>query len=164
MPPVSSRTQRTSKPSGISSFFTGEAWVRAGRQDPGRRFAKRPKCFRKGRRAPRSGWISGGRFSHLGPPTEPKRIASAFSQASMVSCGRGVSLLVPSSAAPPTRCSERETSKENFSETASRTLRASTMTSGPMPSPERMVIVWDMRGFIGNSGILKGEIGCWFFG
>jgi len=131
----------------MSSFLTGEAWVREGRQTPGRRLAKRPKCLRSGSRAPRSGWMSGGRLSHLGPPTEPKRMASLFSQAEMVSAGSGVSLLVASSAAPPTSWTLRSVVKPNFASTASRTRRASVMTSGPMPSPARTAMRWvrDMR-------------------
>src|SRR5437763_94660 len=38
------------------------------------------KCLRSGRSAARSGCSFGGSFSHFGPPTEPKRIASDSEQ------------------------------------------------------------------------------------
>ncbi len=83
---------------------------------------------------------------HFGPPTEPKRMASAFSQACTVSGGSGWP--VASIAAPPTRCSLREMENPNFASAASRIRTASVMTSGPMPSPARIVMrCWrDMRG------------------
>ena len=62
--------------------------------------AKRVKCLRRGRRAARSGWSFGGNFSHLGPPTEPKRMASLASQTFRVDSGRAEPWL--SIPAPPT--------------------------------------------------------------
>ena len=63
-------------------------------------FAKRVKCLRRGRSAARSGWSFGGSFSHLGPPTDPKRMASLSSQVRKVDSGNALPWL--SIPAPPT--------------------------------------------------------------
>ena len=62
--------------------------------------AKRVKCLRSGRSAARSGCSLGGSFSHLGPPTEPKRMASLASQMRKVVSGKALPWL--SMPAPPT--------------------------------------------------------------
>jgi hypothetical protein len=76
----------------------------------------------------------------LGPPTDPKLIASLSSQALRVSEGRA--LPVASIAAPPTGIGVSLRVKPNFFPTARRTLEASAMTSGPMPSPARTAMRW----------------------
>ena len=48
------------------------------------------KCLRSGRSAARSGWSLGGSFSHFGPPTDPKRIASHCSQVCNVLSGNAL--------------------------------------------------------------------------
>jgi hypothetical protein len=71
-----------------------------------------------------------GSFSHFGPPTEPKRMASAARQASRVESGRALPWL--SMPAPPTSWVECSRVWPDFFRTASRTGRAAAMTSGPM--------------------------------
>ena len=82
---------------------------------------------------PFSGRIAISRPSHLGPPTAPKRIASQALALVMVASGRGPP--VASMAAPPSKAESMVKSKPNFSLLASRTLTASAIISGPIPSP-----------------------------
>ena len=56
-----------------------EALIRAGSAATGRRFAKSPRCLRR-RRSAFSGRSEASRMSHFGPPTAPRRTASAARQ------------------------------------------------------------------------------------
>ena len=55
MPPVNSRTHKTSNPPSMISPLIGDAPTKDGKQRLGRRLANSPKCFRSGSNAPRSG-------------------------------------------------------------------------------------------------------------
>src|SRR4051794_376643 len=127
MPPVSSRTTSRSVPS-MTSRLSGLASSRAGNGLTGRRVANRPSPSRM----PSSPCSGRGRLgsvvSHLGPPTAPRRTASASRQAASVSSGSAVP--VASIAAPPIGCSENSKLSK-----ARRTSTAEATTSGPIPSP-----------------------------
>ena len=73
--------------------------------------------------------------SQRGPPTAPSSTASAPRQASRVACGSASP--VASMAAPPTSCSSQLSSNPNRSPAASTQRRATSQTSGPIPSPGR---------------------------
>src|SRR3954468_3881509 len=127
MPPVSSRTTSRSVPS-MRSRLSGLASSSASNGLTRRRLANSPRPARRPS-SPCSGrGFAGSVVSHCGPPTAPRRTASASRQAAMVSSGRG--LPVASIAAPPTRCSVN--SKPSI---ARRTSTAEATTSGPIPSP-----------------------------
>src|SRR4051794_14122500 len=133
MPPVSSRTTSMSVPS-MRSRLSGLASRSASKGLTGRRLANSPRPARRPS-SPCSGrGFAGSVVSHCGPPTAPRRTASAARQADKVSSGRG--LPVASIAAPPTRCSVN--SKPSI---ARRTSTAEATTSGPIPSPGRRAIV-----------------------
>src|SRR5215510_9540241 len=121
-----------------TSRLSGEAATSMGKQVAGRRLAKRSSSLRRPRR-PRSGRFSWGRLSHLGPPTEPKRMASLRSQRARVAGGRGSP--VASMAAPPIRAGSNSKATPVARPTTSSTLRASGVTSCPMPSPPRIAIL-----------------------
>jgi len=127
-----------SRPALTSSSLSGLADTSWGKMMAGRRLAKREKCFRRGRRAPRSGCCSGGRDSHLGPPTDPKRMAAEDSHRDRVDSGRA--LPCRSIAAPPTSPSLNESGIENRFAVFSMILRVTSITSGPIPSPGRTAI------------------------
>src|SRR5206468_2887568 len=80
------------------------------------------------------------RLSHLGPPTEPNRMASLRSQRARVAAGNGSP--VASMAAPPTRADSNSKEAPEARPTTSSTLRASGITSCPIPSPGRTAILW----------------------
>ena len=90
MPPVSSRTHRISKPFSLISARSGDAALNAGNNCAGRKLQNKPKCLRSGNNDARSGCSFGGKFSHLGPPTEPNKIASEFSHAVSVLSGNAL--------------------------------------------------------------------------
>src|SRR5262252_6834778 len=121
-----------------TSRLSGEASTSMGKQVAGRRLANRSSSLRRPRR-PRSGRFSWGRLSHLGPPTEPNRMASLRSQRARVAGGRGSP--VPSIAAPPMRAGSNSKATPVARPTTSSTLRASGVTSCPMPSPPRIAIL-----------------------
>uniref|UniRef100_A0A7V1ZIF4 Serine/threonine protein kinase n=1 Tax=Thermoanaerobaculum aquaticum TaxID=1312852 RepID=A0A7V1ZIF4_9BACT len=86
-----------------------------------------------------TGLTSTGRWSQRGPPTAPKRTASASRQSRKVASGSGSP--VRSMAAPPTSPSLSLSFKPAFSATLSRTRTAAAVTSGPMPSPGSTAIL-----------------------
>ena len=139
MPPVSSRTTTMSRPPSMISGLRGEASASSSKTMAGRRFAKSPSSFLSPSRA-RSGLSSPGRSSHFGPPTAPRRTASDAFAISTVSSGRH--LPVSSIAAPPASTYVYSKVCPNLSPTASRTLVASSITSGPMPSPFTTAILY----------------------
>ena len=136
MPPVSSRITNISTPCNTSSFSV-LALISSACNFTGRRLAKRLSALRIPNR-PRSGRSLAFGLSHLGPPTAPSKTASAFLQAATVSSGR----LVPRSsmARPPISCSSNSNVWPNFCATTVKILRASVVTSGPMPSPASTTI------------------------
>src|SRR3990170_4459649 len=137
-PPVNSRTTMRSVPS-TTERRRGEASTSIGKHLAGRRFANRSSSFRS-RSRPRSGRLSCGTSSHLGPPTAPKRMARLASQSRNVTSGSGSP--VSSMAAPPARpCSNSKPTPEPFA-TTWRILNASGVTSWPIPSPGSTAILW----------------------
>ena len=78
-------------------------------------------------------------LSHFGPPTAPKNTASDARQASRVSSGYGSP--TASIAAPPKSCSVNSSEKPWALAAPSSTRIAACVTSGPIPSPGRTVIV-----------------------
>jgi hypothetical protein len=93
-------------------------------------FAKSVKCFLKGSRAARSGCSFGGSFSHFGPPTEPKRMASLLSHSRNVLSGSALPWL--SMPEPPTSAGRASRTRPSWRATCSSTRSASAITSGPM--------------------------------
>ena len=122
----------TSSPLSTISLRKRQAPASSGKRRAGRRFAYKPNALRIPR-SPFSGRMAGSMVSHLGPPTEPKRTASAFLQASMVASGRGEPVV--SMAMPPMRTFSVVNSWLNFFAVASSTRSASPTISGPIPSP-----------------------------
>ena len=138
-PPVSSRTTRMSMPSPWRSGRSGQAWARALGRRTGRRLAKSPNSLRMRSRAARSGRCSFGIVgSRSGKPTEPNKMESERRHSSSVASGKA--LPAASMPAQPTGASVTSNFRENWSPTARRTLKASRMTSGPMPSPASAAI------------------------
>src|SRR5690606_5409953 len=131
MPPVSSRTTTMSTPSS-SSDLIGEAPSAAACGRTGRRLANRPSALRIASR-PCSGRTLALGSDHLGPPTAPSRIASAFFAASRVDAGSGSPWR--SMAMPPMSCSWKEKTWPWRAAMASSTGRVAETISGPMPSP-----------------------------
>src|SRR4051794_28273646 len=133
MPPVSSRTTSRSVPS-MRSRLSGLASSRASKGLTGRRLANSPRPSRR----PSSPCSGRGRcasvVSHFGPPTAPRRTASASRQPAKVSSGSGDP--VASIAAPPIEYSENVKSPSALS-----TSTAEATTSRPIPSPGRRAIV-----------------------
>src|SRR3954452_11470154 len=133
MPPVRSRTTSRSVPS-MRSRLSGLASSRASKGLTGRRLANRPRPSRR----PSSPCSGRGRLgsvvSHFGPPTAPRRTASAARQPAKVSSGSGDP--VASIAAPPIEYSENVKSPSAWS-----TSTAEATTSRPIPSPGRRAIV-----------------------
>src|SRR3954471_8689592 len=133
IPPVSSRTTSRSVPS-MRSRLSGLASSSASKGLTGRRLANRPRPSRR----PSSPCSGRGRFgsvvSHFGPPTAPRRTASAARQPAKVSSGSGDP--VASIAAPPIEYSENVKSPSAWS-----TSTAEATTSRPIPSPGRRAIV-----------------------
>ena len=78
----------------------------------GAQVGKELEVFAQGQEGGALGLFVGGRLSHLGPPTEPKRMASARSQAAMVASGRALPSM--SMAIPPTRASVCSRRKPNL--------------------------------------------------
>ena len=74
----------------------------------------------------------------MGPPTAPKRTASAALAEATVASGRGTP--VASIAQPPMSCLSYSISKPNFLAAASNTSTAASTISTPMPSPGSRVI------------------------
>ena len=118
------------------SFLIGLEDSMPGKTFTGRILAKRPKPLRRPRIAA-SGRM--GALSHLGPPTEPKRIASLSLALSRVSGRNGSPYW--SMAEPPTKsslyaivCSQRDATVSNTSFEA-------LVTSGPTPSPGKTNIL-----------------------
>ena len=99
MSPANSRITKTSKPCSEISLRNVDNDDNAGCNVAGRILQNKSKWPRKPKRAQRSGCSVGGKFAHLGPPTEPNKIASLVSQPSIVESGRAVPWL--SIAAPP---------------------------------------------------------------
>src|SRR5882672_3483523 len=135
MSPVSSRRIRMSRPD-TTSGLSVDASASSGKTDAGRRLANRSSSFRS-RRSACSGRLSRGKASYLGPPTAPKRTASAFFASASVASGIGSPPL--SKAAPPTGACSSSSLRPSRPK-APRTLTASAMTSGPTPSPGRTAI------------------------
>src|SRR5215471_8423147 len=133
MSPVSSRRIRMSRPD-TTSGLSVDASASSGNTDAGRRFANRSSSFLSLRIAC-SGRLSRGSASYCGPPTAPKRTASAFFASESVASGIGSR--ASSYAAPPTGA--RSSSSLSPSSEPS-TFTASAMTSGPTPSPARTAI------------------------
>src|SRR3954454_22229785 len=133
MPPVSSRTTSRSVPS-MRSRLSGLASSRASKGLTGRRLANSPRPSRRPSSpcSGRGGCASG--VSHFGPPTAPRRTASAARQPAKVSSGSGDP--VASIAAPPIEYSENVKSPSALS-----TSTAEATTSRPIPSPGRRAIV-----------------------
>src|SRR6266581_6879720 len=134
-----------------TSRFRGEASSSMGKHLAGRRLAKRSSCLRRPR-SPRSGLCSCGRSSHLGPPTAPKRIASAFRQSASVAGGSGAP--VASMAPPPTSPSSKSKVVPEPFPTARSTRTASGVTSPPIPSPGSTAILWLMAWASHSPGFL----------
>src|SRR5205809_866206 len=132
-----------------TSRFRGEASSSMGKHLAGRRLAKRSSSLRRPR-SPRSGFCSCGRASHLGPPTAPKRMASLCSHSRRVEAGSGSP--VASMAAPPMRAASNSKEAPVARPTTSSTLRASGVTSCPMPSPPSSAILC-----VGTTGPLPGR-------
>src|ERR1700694_1388699 len=118
--------------------LSGEASTSMGKHLAGLRLAKRSSSLRRPS-SPRSGFCSWGRWSHLGPPTAPKRMASLSSQSRSVEGGSGSP--VASMAAPPMRACSNSKDTPVALPTTSSTRRASGVTSCPMPSPPRTAIL-----------------------
>ena len=76
--------------------------------------------------------------SHLGPPTAPSKIASAVLAAANVCSGKGTP--VASMAQPPSSSFDHVKSKLNRWLTFAKTLVASAIISGPIPSPAKITI------------------------
>src|SRR3954468_14219684 len=129
MPPVSSRTTSRSVPSRISRL-SGLASSSDANGLTGRRLAKSPSPSRMPSRPCSGRGFAGSVVSHCGPPTAPRRMASASRHPARVSSGRGEP--VASMAAPPIRYSENVNPSS-----ALRTSTAEATTSGPIPSPGR---------------------------
>ena len=101
IPPVSSLIINISKLLIISGFKLDDS-INESNTIAGLKLAKRSSSFLILRR-PLSGLFSKGSFSHFGPPTAPKRIASVLVIFSNVFSERGVSFLSIDS--PPTKSS-----------------------------------------------------------
>src|SRR3954447_22352166 len=129
MPPVSSRTTSRSVPSRILRL-SGLASSSEANGLTGRRLAKSPSPSRMPSRPCSGRGFAGSVVSHRGPPTAPRRMASASRHPARVSSGRGEP--VASMAAPPIRDSENVNPSS-----ALRTSTAEATTSGPIPSPGR---------------------------
>ncbi len=148
MPPVNSRTTRMSMPSPCRSFASGHACESTFGNFTGRRLANRPNSLRNRSSAARSGRSSLGIVgSRSGRPTEPNRMESLFLHNASVASGRAFP--AASMPAQPTGASVRLRVKPNFSPVTRRTLMASRMTSGPMPSPASAAMLND---FMNSSG------------
>src|SRR3954470_11980481 len=129
MPPVSSRTTSRSVPSRISRL-SGLASSSEANGLTGRRLAKSPSPSRIPSRPCSGRGLAGSVVSHCGPPTAPRRMASAARQPARVSSGSGEP--VASIAAPPIRYSENVKPSSALS-----TSTVEATTSGPIPSPGR---------------------------
>src|SRR5215471_1715738 len=91
-------------PGQFANDFNGQMPRRGSMTFTGRRFTYSPRPFRKSNR-PLSGRLPTGSESHFGPPTAPRKMASALRQASRASLGRGLPVLsIPE---PPTGSSTR---------------------------------------------------------
>ena len=137
-PPVSSRMTMRSVPS-TTERLSGDESTSMGNVFAGRRFAYRSSSLRSASN-PRSGFSSCGKPSHFGPPTEPNMIAVALRQSSRLAGGSGVP--VASMAHPPTSASSNSSETPACFPTVFKTLTASPVTSGPMPSPASTAIRW----------------------
>mmetsp|Transcript_1316 Transcript_1316/g.3105 ORF Transcript_1316/g.3105 Transcript_1316/m.3105 type:complete len:206 (-) Transcript_1316:94-711(-) len=136
MPPTSSRTIMISTPD-TTSRFKVDASASWGNTWAGRRFAKAFSPERRPR-SPRSGRSSGGMVSHLYPPMAESSTASEALHIVMVSSGRGTP--VASMAAPPMSASWNSRLCPSALTAALRTFTATSVISGPMPSPGSRVI------------------------
>src|SRR6185369_11962114 len=135
MSPVSSRTIMMSRPL-TTSGLSVDASASSGKTVAGRRFAKKSHSLRSPRMAA-SGRNGRSSASYCGPPTAPKRTASACLARSSVFPGRGC--LCASYAAPPTSASSVSMVRPSLRKTSS-TAFACSRISGPMPSPARRAI------------------------
>jgi hypothetical protein len=89
---------------------------------------------------PFSGLMEGSTPSHLSPPIAPKRIASALSQALLVSSGYGSPC--ESIAAPPKSLKLKSNFVSEFSDIAYSAFTDYATISGPIPSPSKTVILY----------------------
>ena len=115
-----------------SSGRSGDEPASVGWTLTGRRLAYRPSPPRSANSAC-SGRTAAPGSDHFGPPTAPRRIASAAPQAVMSSSRMATPKV--SMATPPTTKSDQSTSNPNRAPAPSTTRRAAATTSGPTPSP-----------------------------
>src|SRR6267378_3513614 len=141
IPPASSRTISRSR-SPRRSGLRGEIPFSGSRSFTGRTLTYSPSPFRKPS-SPLSGRFPTSSESHFGPPTAPRKTASAFPQASSVSFGRGVP--AASMAAPPIGSSWNSNSWLNSCAVSRRIVAAARDTSGPMPSPGNRTMVFFIK-------------------
>src|SRR3989338_4379848 len=133
MPDTSSRTMSTSM-SLTSSGLSALKLSVPGHTRSGLKFAKRSNFLRNPRMTCFSASFHfGSSCASTGPPTAPKRIASAFSHMSIVSSGKCFPDF--SNASPPALPSKVVISCTNRLLTASKTSTADLQISGPIPSP-----------------------------
>src|SRR5882672_110624 len=118
-----------------------DASLSASKQMAGRRLANSSKSLRS-RKRPRSGFLSKGLLSHLGPPTAPNSTASAACASLIVSSVTGTPSA--SNAAPPTSARSMAKERPRFFASQWMTRSVSAITSGPMPSPGRSRILYVM--------------------
>src|SRR5216684_8789640 len=144
MPPASSRTISRSR-SPRRSAFSGEIPRNGSSSLTGRTLTYRPRPCRSASK-PLSGLLPTGRESHFGPPTAPRKTASALWQASSVALGSGIP--AASMAAPPIGNSAKSNWWWNSCAVSRRTAVAARVTSGPIPSPGNNTMVF----FMANPG------------
>ena len=116
----------------ITSGFRLDAFINSSYTIAGLRFANVPISLRRPSN-PVSGRKCLSSVSHFGPPIAPKRTASHFFTPWIVASGNGTP--VSSMAAPPSNISSYLRLNPCVTETASSTFIASSMISGPIPSP-----------------------------
>src|SRR6266404_1470127 len=141
IPPASSRTISRSR-SPRRSGLRGEIPFSGSRSFTGRTLTYSPRPFRKPS-SPLSGRFPTGNESTFGPPTAPRKTASAFRQASSVSFGSGVP--AASMAAPPIGSSRNSNSWLNSCAVSRRIVAAARVTSGPIPSPGSRTMVFFIK-------------------
>src|SRR5712691_1568562 len=140
IPPASSRTISRSR-SPRRSGFNGEIPRSGSSNLTGRTLTKSPRPLRNPSN-PLSGRFPTGSASHFGPPTAPRKTASALRQASSVWLGSGVP--AASMPTPPIGSSVNSNWWLNSCADSRRTDAAARVTSGPMPSPGRSTMVFFM--------------------
>ena len=137
IPPVSSLNIRISSPD-IISGLSDDASTKAGKTTAGLKLANKSISFLNFNK-PFSGLFSKSTPSYFGLPTAPNNTASASIVSTSVSSVKGVPYL--SYEAPPTRPSLILKLIVLFLASQSTTLNVSLTTSGPTPSPGKIIKV-----------------------